>query len=433
MKEKLLNNLGLKVVSLILAFAVWMAVVNISNPIIDDSQAVTVEVRNGNVLEEQNLTYKIMEKDVVTVSYQVRTRDRSLIRASDFHAYIDLNDYNITKAVPVTVEINKNKESLVKSNTITAKPMIFHIQTERLQSKKFELQVKTVGKKKDGYAIGRISLSPDSVTVQGPESQIGQINHMGIEIHVDNASADIISSTEPLFYDANENIIYDLGDKVSMDTKQIDYTVHVLKAKNLILDFDVTGKVAKGYRYTGVESDVKSVPVVGTKSILASLSTLSISSDKLNIDGATGDKIVHLDLNQYLPPNTSIEGEEYKDVPVKLKVEPLTTKVLTLELNKLDKKGMQEEYDYSFDQETSDVTIMGLKEDLDSLDTNALNAVMDLTDLKPGSKPGTLTFQVPGGTEVVGFTPFNVTVVPKSTEPETEESETETATEAIGP
>ena len=31
MKEKLLNNLGLKVVSLVLAFVIWMAIVNISN------------------------------------------------------------------------------------------------------------------------------------------------------------------------------------------------------------------------------------------------------------------------------------------------------------------------------------------------------------------------------------------------------------------
>jgi YbbR domain-containing protein len=438
MKDKLLHNIGMKVVSLILAFVVWMAVVNISNPIIDDSQVVTVEVRNGKVLEDQNLTYKLVEKDAVTVSYKVRTRDRSSIKASDFHAYIDLNDYNITTAVPVTVEINKNKESLVKSNTITAKPMIFHVKTERLQSKKFELQVKTEGTPKEGYALGPISLSPDSVTVEGPESQIGQINHMGIEIAVDGVSDDQVSSKEPLFYDANGNTLT-LGDQVTVDTDKIDYTASVLKAKNLTLDFNVTGKVAIGYRYTGIKSDVKSVPVVGTKSILASLTTLSVSSDKLNVDGATGDKVVHLDLNQYLPPNTSITGDEYKDVEVKMKVEPLTTRVFTLNLDSLAKMGFKGGYEYKFDQKTSDVTMKGLKEDLDSLKEEDLNAVLDLTNIKPGSQPGALTFEVPAGTEVVGFTPFNVTVDSKNTESETEtetetrESDTEVSTEAVGP
>lgn len=426
MKEKLLNNLGLKVASLVLAFAVWMAIVNISNPVIDDSQLVTVEVQNEEVLKAANLTYE-MGKDVVTVSYQVRTRDRSLVKASDFHAYVDLKDYNVTGAIPITVEINKDKEALVKSDTITAKPMVIRVKTEELQRKKFDLKVKA-GEPAEGYALGMISLSPDYVTVEGPESQIGQINYMGVEIDVDNADADRNGTVAPVFYDANGNKL-DIGDNVTVNRQEIEYNVSILKAKNLSLNFEVSGEVAKGYRYTGVECSVKSVPVVGTKSILASLSTLSVSSDKLNIDGATADKVVRLDLSQYLPPSTSVVGEEYKNVTVKLKVEPLTTRVFPLKLEQLDKKGMGADYDYSFDKETSDVTIKGLKEDLDALEEKDLNAVLDVSNLVPGPHPGMLTFEVSGGFEVVGFTPFNVTVVPKSTEPATEGSTAAASTE----
>ncbi|HCD43073.1 MAG TPA: hypothetical protein DEQ64_04950, partial [Lachnoclostridium sp.] len=220
MKEKLLNNLGLKVASLVLAFAVWMAVVNISNPIIDDSQVVAVEVRNEDVLEAANLTYEIVGKDAVTVSYQVRTRDRSLVKASDFHAYVDLKDYNVTGAIPITVEINRDKENLVRSDTITAKPMVIRIDTEELQRKKFDLQFRTKGTPEEGYALGMVTLSPDSVTVEGPESQIGQINHMGIEIEVDNANADINAVAAPVFYDANGNKL-DLGNKVTVSRHEI--------------------------------------------------------------------------------------------------------------------------------------------------------------------------------------------------------------------
>lgn len=410
MKEKLLNNFGLKAASLVVALIVWMAVVNISNPIIDDSQTVSVEMRNEEVLKSANLTYEVIGKDTITVSYQVRTRDRSLVKASDFHAYADLKDYNVTGAIPITVEINKDKENLVKSDTITAKPMVIRIKTEALQSKKFDLQVKTQGTQEEGYVPGVISLSPDSVTVEGPESLIGQINHVGVEINVDHAAADLNGTTSPVFYDANGNTLPDIASKISVNRPEIDYNVSILKAKDLTLNFEVSGQVAKGYRYTGVECEVKSVPVVGTKSTLASLSSLSVTSDKLNIDGLTADKVVELDLSQYLPPNTSVAGNEYKNVTVKLKVEPLTTRVFTLKLNQLDKKGLSEDYDYSFDKETSDVTIKGLKEDLDALQEKDLNAVLDLSDLEPGLNPGALTFEVSGGFEVVGFTPFNVTV-----------------------
>ncbi|MDR2023885.1 MAG: hypothetical protein LBQ71_11735 [Hungatella sp.] len=429
MKEKLLNNLGLKVASLVLAFAVWMAVVNISNPIIDDSQVVGIEVRNKDVLEAANLTYEIVGKDTVTVSYQVRTRDRSLVKASDFHAYVDLKDYNVTGAIPITVEINRDKENLVKSDTITAKPMVIRIDTEELQRKKFDLQFRIKGAPEEGYALGMVTLLPDSVTVEGPESQIGQINHMGIEIDVDNANADVNAVASPVFYDANGNEMPDMASKVTVNRHEIEYNVSVLKAKNLSVNFEVSGEVAKGYRYTGLECSIKSVPVVGTKSVLATLTSLSVSSDKLNIDGATSDKVVQLDLSQYLPPSTSVAGDEYKNVTVKLKVEPLTTRVFTLNLKNLDKKGAEADYDYSFDKETSDVTVKGLKEDLDALTEKNLNAVLDVSDQEAGPHPGMVTFEISAGFEVVGYTPFNVMVAHKDPGPGTVESST-TATSA---
>ncbi|MFR3728231.1 YbbR-like domain-containing protein [Lacrimispora sp.] len=428
MKEKLLNNFGLKVASLVLAFAVWMAIVNISNPVIDDSQTVPVEVKNEEVLKAANLTYE-MGKDVVTVSYQVRTRERSLVKASDFHAYVDLNDYNVTGAIPITVEINKDKEALVKSDTITAKPMVIRIKTEALQRKKFDLQVKTEGAHEDGYAPGPIIPSSSSVTVEGPESLIGQINRIGVVVNIENKSVDFDVTAAPVLYDANDNEL-DFGDKVSVSPHEIECRVSILKAKNLSLNFEVSGEVAKGYRYTGVESSVKTVPVVGTKSVLASLSTLSVASDKLNISGATADKVIELDLSQYLPPNTSIAGNEYKNVTVKLKVEPLTTKTFTLDLESLDKIGLEEDYEYGFDKETADVTIRGLKEDLDSLDINKLNAVLDVTNLHTGQNPGVLKFEVSGGFEVVGYTPFTVILAHKEPATTAVESSTASTTEA---
>ena len=415
MKKKILNNLGLKIVSLVLAFIVWMAVVNISNPVVYDTQVVSVDVLNGEVLKAAGLTYEIVGKDTVMVSYQIRTRDRSLIKSNDFHAYVDLkNLYDVTGAVPVTVDINKEKENLVKSDTITAKPMVIRIDTEKLQRKEFNLQVKTQGTPLTGYALGRITLSPDQVTVEGPESQIGKINHVGVEIDVDNKKMDMNGSTIPIFYDANGNKL-ELSDQVKIDRNEIEYHILVLKAKDIALNFEISGEVAKGYRYTGIVSDVKSIPVVGTRSVLASISTISISSDELDVDGASKDKVVNLDLTQYLPPNTSIVGDQYKNVTVRLKVEPLTTKAYELDLSDVDKTGAVDEYEYSFDKQTTEVTIKGLKEDLDSLDIGTLNAVLDVTGLKPGSYPGTLNLSISRGFEVVGYQPFQVMVAQNHT------------------
>lgn len=424
MKEKLLDKLGLKIVSLILAFVVWMGIVNVSNPVKESSVTVPVEVRNGEVMKANNLAYEISSKSSVTVYFWVRTRDESLIRASDFSAYIDLEDLSVTGSVPVYVEVSKEKESLIvqsETKAITTKPMVMRVETEELQKKKFELSVTTNGKTEDGYIPGSTTLSPDYVIVEGPESQIGQIHHMGVEINVEGASSDIEGTTAPIFYDANSKSI-PVSEDVTVNRDSIRYNTSILKAKALNLNFEVNGTVANGYRFTGVTSDVKSVSVVGTKSVLASVSTLSIADEKLNIDGATSDRVVQLDLNDYLPPSTTIAAGETSQVEVTLKVEPLITKIFSLDLENVEKQGIVPEYEYTYNRDKVDVSVRGLKEDLDTLTEESLNAVLDVTDLEPGTHTITLKFQVEEGFEIASTSDIEVTIASEET-PESSEGE----------
>lgn len=51
MKERLIsNNLGLKILSLFLAFIIWLVVVNVSNPLVNRRREVTLEIENSEVL-----------------------------------------------------------------------------------------------------------------------------------------------------------------------------------------------------------------------------------------------------------------------------------------------------------------------------------------------------------------------------------------------
>ena len=47
MKEKLTNNLAIKLIALFCAFFVWLAVVNVANPIKVSTREVPVTITNG--------------------------------------------------------------------------------------------------------------------------------------------------------------------------------------------------------------------------------------------------------------------------------------------------------------------------------------------------------------------------------------------------
>ena len=217
----------------------------------------------------------------------------------------------MTGAIPIKVEVLNHSEYLVSmpvSRTGTIK-----IETEPLQRKTFTIGVMTTGMLEDGYQTGKVTLSPETLTVEGPESLIGQISSVGIEINLDGKNADWSDSEEPKFYDANKNSIT-ISDRLISNCKSVDYTMEILKVKNLSLDFDVTGEVAGGYRYTGVECGLKSVPVVGLKSALASLNTITIPKEELDVSGARANIVKTIDLNDYLPEGVSLAGKgQFRD------------------------------------------------------------------------------------------------------------------------
>ena len=84
MKEKLTKNLGIKLISLFCAFFLWLAIVNVANPIKVSTREVPVTILNESVLERANLTYEIDGKETSTVSFRVRTRADYRIKATDF-------------------------------------------------------------------------------------------------------------------------------------------------------------------------------------------------------------------------------------------------------------------------------------------------------------------------------------------------------------
>lgn len=390
MKERLINNSGLKILSIFLAFFVWLLVVNVSNPEVSRSQEVPLEIVNAEVLRNAGRTYEINGKSTVTVAYEVHTLDDYKIRSSDFRAYVDLSElYDVTGSVQVKVEVLNNKQ-LVRN--AAAKPGVVRVMTEELQVKKFVLAAKQIGTPADEYVVNGIVLTPAYVTVEGPISQVGMISSAGAEVNVEGLSESTEGTAVPILYDANGNKLEDLSDRVTVNTSEIYYQATINKVKTIPIDFVVTGTVAPGYRYIGVESSAKSVAVSGLKSNLASLNMISISGTELSIDGASTDKVVNVDIREYLPEGVSIAATENPILEIHLKVEPLTTRSLRLSGADITLENMDDNMNYKIVQPRVEVTLRGLKDDLNSLKGGDLNATIDVSGLEPGTHELTVKF-----------------------------------------
>ena len=191
-------------ISVFLAFFVWLAVVNIANPETDGSREVPLEIVNGSVLTASGKTYEIIGNvDTVTVSYKIRFRIREACQARiSERMWIWAEMYEPTGAVPVKIDVNNSRVS-----SVLARPSVVRVETEDLQRKQFELTAYLEGPRPERIQGGKCNDFPTQVYVSGPVSLVGQISTVGISINVEGADSDMSGTLPIKCYDSNGNEI----------------------------------------------------------------------------------------------------------------------------------------------------------------------------------------------------------------------------------
>ena len=184
----------------------------------------------------------------------------------------------------------------------------------------------------------------------------------------------------------------------------------------------MAGEVEDGYRFTGVECNVKSVSVEGLKAALASVNTLTIPDSLLNVDGATGDIQVEVDLTEILPDNITMANDSATAAVVTLKVEPLTVKEVEYNLADVRFEGGRENYSYYFEYDSVTLQIRGLAEDLDRIRADDITLTMDVAGMGAGIYPARFIVFLRDGFELVGQSPVMIHV--EDLNAESEESDT---------
>ena len=411
MREKLTNNLFLKLISIVVAFIVWLVVIDISDPPVTMTKIVPLQIKGESVISSAGKAYTLNSGNVVTVSYKVRTKDKRKISADDFKASIDLAQlYDVTGAVPVNVEVLDKHNYIIGSPSVS--PSVISVSTEDIQRKEFKLSAKIKGYAGEGYSVGNILLEPGNVYLNGPVSIIGRVSSIGVEIDVSGASSDIHGDAKPIFYDANGNKINIDDPDVYFDKDDIKYKVSILQGKLININFNTSGEVAKGYRFIGMDTSTKSISVTGSSKDLLDLNSVDIPSNILNLNNLSSNKTINFDISELLPANVKVSGNS--QISITLKVEPLIKKNFILGLNDISVEGEKENYQYKINPEKINIIVSGIEGDLNSLNIKNLNAKLDVSAFTKGEHAGSLKFNLPKSLDIDSYTPFNISISEKN-------------------
>jgi YbbR domain-containing protein len=163
-----LHNIGLKLLSLLLAVVLWFGVVR--EPVAE--VAVDVPIEFHNIPPNLEISSEVVPRA------QIRVRGpQQIIRhlqSADIYADIDLNG---VKPGDRTYDLTSDEvHKPTQVEVVQVIPSQFHIAFDIRETREVPIQPRIVGKFADGYRISRIKVDPPMLKVVGPRKQIDQVD-----------------------------------------------------------------------------------------------------------------------------------------------------------------------------------------------------------------------------------------------------------------
>jgi YbbR domain-containing protein len=176
------NNWHLKIVSLILAVMLWMAVAN------QASSEIGLEVP----LEYRNIPRQLEITGDMTNTVEVRLRGSSSlskdINAKDVSTTIDLG--KMTRGEKIVPLSPQNVHAPFGAEVIRVNPSSVRFSLERTITKK--IPVVPTYQLPDGYEVGKVEVSPSVVEIEGPESRVNTLDSIAtVAIRVDRRQSHV--------------------------------------------------------------------------------------------------------------------------------------------------------------------------------------------------------------------------------------------------
>lgn len=319
MKKLLTNNLGLKLLSLVIAFAIWLVVVNIDDPVITTSfSGVVVDVINGDSLTGKGKIYEISEgSDVINVTITGKRSVVETIGKENIRAVADINDLSLMDTVEIQLSTNKNNDQIdsIKSSTPS-----LALKIENLKEVHLSINLLVNGEPQEGYVVGDINANQNTVRVSGPESIINTIEYAEAAINISGRTSDISTSSDIKLYDKNKNLVE--SPYLSTNIRNINFSASILPVRAIDIEYGYIGEPEEGYMVSGdISAERSAIYVAGKSDIVDSITSIRIPSDVVDITGATKDFEKTINIKNYLPDgvrfaDTSFTGKVTVKVPI---------------------------------------------------------------------------------------------------------------------
>ncbi len=408
--QGLTENIGLKILSAVIAIVIWYVVVSYDDPKETASYTVQVEVTNDSYIANGKRTFTVGE-DYTSVVVYIKT-NRSVLKnlqASNVVVTADLTQIVDLDTDPVYVPLQVSCAG-VNQDDITLSRTTIPIYIEDIASEKFAVVVdqgdSTPGQ---NYEVGKLTASTESVTISGPESVIEKIGTVKATIDVSGMTEDGTVTADLSLLDKEQNELPSSSlDSLTFDGGVPNIEVSVTlweKLSGVKVVSEYSGSPADGYQVTDVTVLPSEIAVVGSSEALEELNenddTITIPGSMVSVEDADEDIDLTVDITELLPSDCRLASSTSDTVTVSLTILPDDSQEYTLDVEVVDCQGLDSNYMVSYDNTKIPVRVKRTDSAKKDLSTSDIELSIDLSGMTAGEYTVPVEVTLPEGYELV--------------------------------
>lgn len=423
MKEKIFNNLSLKIVSAVFAVILWTVIVNIYDPNTSYTFSnITVQLVNTQSLTEKNYTFEVVDGGKISVTVSGPKSVVTDLKTSDIAATADLSKVTaFTDYVDIQVQVVKDGQVL---NNVEAVPRTsaLKLSIENRDTNTYAVNVNTTGTPANGYAVASTTTSPTYIKVTGPTSLVEGVASVGVNVDVSGAKGTVNTQSDINMYDSDGNII--TNEELEMSSETADVIVEMARTKTVPVVVKTSGTPSQDCVVTGTSLSQTSVVISGQQEALSKIDNITIPSSAVSVDGLSEDKTYTFKLTDYVPSGVKIVSDSRLQVTVK--ISKASTKTVHISSDAIKIENVSSGYNAVIEGTGIDVIISGTGTILENISATDITCNVNAAGLSVGTHSVDVSVSVPDGCSVSGNSSVKLTLSAKQQETTVDNSSSQT-------
>ncbi len=372
-----LKDIPLILLSILLAFFIWVFATISSDPTEEGRFPQTVTIETVGLTEDMILTSGLP----YTVSINLRAPNSIWRRISleriTAKAIIDVSGLEPgTHQVPIDVEVGISPVQVTSFS-----PSVATVTLEKFETREYEIAVKETGEIPTAFRSGIPALSQNTVKITGTVSQLDTISSVTVELVRNNDTTTIEKTLPVVAMTEDGKVVKD----VTISPERVKVTQEIKMRggyRVMSVKLSVKGEIAQGYRVDNLSVDPGFVTVYSAdKELLNSLNSY-IETETVMLDEISSSTNKKIGLT--IPEGVTLVGESTVTMNVQVSAIEGTTTIAQIPVSIVgpdDDEGMT----VTISPTDIDVYLVGPIVSLSEIEPSDINAVIEIQDLEDGS------------------------------------------------